>query len=622
MVFLCCPAPLLAAKKILYVDSYYPNYQWSADITAGIQSILKDHEDIQLKIFRMDTKRNRSEEYKKAIALEARDLIYSWKPDVIIASDDNASKYLIAPWFKNSDIPVVFCGLNWDASVYGFPTRNITGMLEVSHANSMLRTLRRFARGNRIGFLASDTISEHKEVANISKRYGISFNIRFVQTFSELKQAFLELQQETDMIFLQECRSVTGFNHRKMIQFVNENITIPTGTTLNFLSHYVLLTHAKLAGEQGRYAATTALAILDGASPADIPVVSNKKAKIYLNMKIARSLGIKLPMAMLENAHLISAELPRVLYVNSYHEGYQWSDNIEKGLLKALHIKTKPDGSYDTSNSEIEFKLLRMDTKLNKSPEFIARSVRKARDAIDSWNPDIVVISDDNAAKYLISPFYKNSGFPVVFCGLNWDASIYDFPRENITGMVEIDPILETISLLRVYAKGRRLGYIGSANLSNRKSIRNYKKQLGLKFQSGKLLMDLDSWKKEYIHLQGEVDMLLWLTAGDLPGWNPQEIQDFIFANTRIPTGSVADHLADYTLLGTVKIAEEQGWWAGNTVLRILDGTPPAEIKETTNKQSKLYLNMTLAKKLGIKFPMELLENATFIDNHVRTTDH
>ncbi len=70
--------------------------------------------------------------------------------------------------------------------------------------------------------------------------------------------------------------------------------------------------------------------------------------------------------------------------------------------------------------------------------------------------------------------------------------------------------------------------------------------------------------------------------------------------------------------IGRVKIAEEQGWWTGKTALRILDGTPPADIPVTTNKESKILLNIQLAKRLGITFPMELLEKATFIEEITR----
>ena len=42
-----------------------------------------------------------------ALALEQ---IQKFKPELIIASDDGAVKYLVVPHFKGEKIPVVFCG--------------------------------------------------------------------------------------------------------------------------------------------------------------------------------------------------------------------------------------------------------------------------------------------------------------------------------------------------------------------------------------------------------------------------------------------------------------------------------------------------------------------------------
>ena len=97
------------------------------------------------------------------------------------------------------------------------------------------------------------------------------------------------------MMILQECRSVQDFNHTRMIHFVRENTSIPTGAMQKYLIHYALLTYAKSAEEQGKYAARTALKILDGADPKSIPVVSNKQGSIYLNMKLAKRLGNQVP---------------------------------------------------------------------------------------------------------------------------------------------------------------------------------------------------------------------------------------------------------------------------------------------------------------------------------------
>ncbi len=50
-----------AKKKILYIDSYHEGYPWSAGIQEGLEKILTASnikERIELKVIRMDTKRN------------------------------------------------------------------------------------------------------------------------------------------------------------------------------------------------------------------------------------------------------------------------------------------------------------------------------------------------------------------------------------------------------------------------------------------------------------------------------------------------------------------------------------------------------------------------------------
>ncbi len=116
--------------KILWVDSYHQGYPWSDGIAAGITQVLKDS-GVQLEIVRMDTKRNHGEEDKRQAGLAAKQAIDRFHPDLVIASDDNAQKHLVVPYLKGTSLPVVFCGVNAEASAYGYPDRNITGMLEV-----------------------------------------------------------------------------------------------------------------------------------------------------------------------------------------------------------------------------------------------------------------------------------------------------------------------------------------------------------------------------------------------------------------------------------------------------------------------------------------------------------
>jgi ABC-type uncharacterized transport system substrate-binding protein len=569
---------------------------------------------VELRTVFMDTKRHKSEAFKKKAALEVKALIDAWRPDVVITADDNAAKYLIVPYYLGSSIPFVFCGLNWDASVYGFPAANVTGMVEVNLFPRLVRDLRPYARGDRIAVLASDTLSERKECANLKKHFGAGRDLRFVfvKTRKEWEQAFIALQDEADIVFINECQSLEGYDGREMRGFVLGHIRVPVGAIQRGMEELALVTYAKVGEEQGEYAARTALAILAGKSPADFPVVTNHKARIYLNMPLARALGIRFPVEMLAGAHLISGERKKLLYVNSYHEGYAWSDGIEAGLIKALDVRRR-EGGFDTSRSRVEFRVFYMDTKRHRSEAFKRRAALAAKRLIRQWLPDIVVVSGDNAVKYLLAPYFRNAGLPFVYCGVNWDASVYGLPYANTTGMVEVKPVRDTLALLRRFARGGRVGYIGADNLSNRRNAESIRKEAGVDFAAGALVTGFGQWKRQYLRLQESVDMLIWLTPAGIRDWDADEAAAFILANTRIPSGSMSDDNVAYTLLGRVAIAGEQGWWAGTTALRILDGTPPAAIPPVTNRQSRLYLNMKLARRMGIKFPMELIREATFV---------
>ncbi|MBI9077160.1 MAG: hypothetical protein JEZ02_17255 [Desulfatibacillum sp.] len=291
-------------KKILFVDSYHEGYPWSDEITQAVKDIL-DGTGVELKIFRMDTKRHSDEAFKKKAALEAKAIIESFKPDVVIASDDNASKYLIVPYFKNSAIPFVFCGINWDASVYGFPCKNVTGMLEVTPVFQLLDQLKPFAKGGRIGFIGPETLTSRKESENIS----LTFKMQLVEYFAtdarDWKKGFAELQGKVDMLLIDSDGGLYADQAKDLIAYVEANTKIPTGTSYDFMAPYALVTFAKVAGEQGAWAASTALKILGGTAPGAIPLDQNQEGELILNARIARGLGVEIPYGLIDAASKI-----------------------------------------------------------------------------------------------------------------------------------------------------------------------------------------------------------------------------------------------------------------------------------------------------------------------------
>ncbi|MGB5834913.1 MAG: hypothetical protein WBG92_23410 [Thiohalocapsa sp.] len=289
--------PTLAAddqdRHILYVNSYHQGYQGSDPITEGVASIL-DPIGMSWSVIYMDTKRNPSEAFKQAAAWRVKQEIAALQPAVVITSDDNASKYVIAEYYRDAELPFVFCGVNWDASVYGFPYSNVTGMVEVALVPEILAHLKRYAKGERIGFIAGDRLSERKNHHYYISRFGIQFEkTYFVETFAEWKEAFARLQDEVDMVLMTSHAGIPDWEDEEARRFVEERTKIPAGTEHDWEMPYALVGVLKDFREMGEWSARAALEILDGTPPTQIPITANQRGRLMFNARLAARLGIE-----------------------------------------------------------------------------------------------------------------------------------------------------------------------------------------------------------------------------------------------------------------------------------------------------------------------------------------
>jgi ABC-type uncharacterized transport system substrate-binding protein len=282
-----------SARRVIHIDSYHAGNEWNDRIVAALQETLPTQK-VELRVFHMDTKRRGSEADIRASAAAALKAIEDFKPDVITTSDDPAAQYLIMPYLRDAAIPVVFCGLNWDASAYGLPYRNTTGMVEVSPIPQILRLLRRHARGPRLGFLAEDTEVKRKELIYHERLFGITYDkIYFVTSHAAWKEAFLHAQKEVDMLMILGVGALPDWNLADATRFVEEKSEIPSGTDFEWLTAVSLIGVVKSPQEQGRWVGQATLRILEGVQPSDIPISYNREGALFFNERIAHRLGIK-----------------------------------------------------------------------------------------------------------------------------------------------------------------------------------------------------------------------------------------------------------------------------------------------------------------------------------------
>ncbi len=284
------------AAKCLYVSSYHLGYEWNDGIERGIDRVLSGK--CELDKFYMDTKRNKDEAFGKKMALVAKAYIEKTKPDVVIACDDNASKYLIKPHYKNAVLPFVFCGINWTVEPYGYPYSNATGMVEIVPVKVLVKELKKILKQTKHAiYLGPDIITEHREYAHSKKVYakgGIEVTPLFVKTMSDWETAF-KAAQKVDFIILGSEGGFNDWDDQRAYRFILANTKIMTVTNYAWMSHLAVLSITKSAEEQGEWAALVALGILGGKKASDYAIVPNRRWNIFVNQRLADAANIDLP---------------------------------------------------------------------------------------------------------------------------------------------------------------------------------------------------------------------------------------------------------------------------------------------------------------------------------------
>ena len=214
-----------------------------------------------------------------------------------------------------------------------------------------------------------------------------------------------------------------------------------------------------------------------------------------------------------------------------------------------------------------------------------------------------MLVSDDNAVKYIIQPHFNNKDIPVVFCGVNWSAEQYGLGK-NVTGMLEVIPLRECITeVLKSYPETKNFVVLSENSISEQNNtalLDSMYKNLGL---SPKYFLanDFEQWKKYFKEANQTSDLIYMPTNGAVKNWSDEEAQKLIEETLQIPAITCDDFMMPFVVFGLTKIAREQGEWAAETALKIFNGTLPSEIPYTKNSQTKAWLNKTLADKTDFK---------------------
>ncbi len=348
-------------------------------------------------------------------------------------------------------------------------------------------------------------------------------------------------------------------------------------------------------------------------------------------MKISRRIWIVLVLlGMGLGMSAISSGAPamkRILVVSSYHRDYLWSQATQRGVSEAMlkygyldntqQIATLATQDYIESDKAV-IKKLWMDTKRKYSSIEIAQATTRIMQEVQAFRPDLVMLGDDNAARYIGSQLLDTT-IPVVFWGINGLPLKYglvermDQPGHNVTGVWQSGYLKESVELLHALVpEAKTFAILACDSVTARAKV----KQLQALARKGALplqLVDvvttnsLPEFQRQTLELSQRVDAFFMLNHDTLKDEHGQHVDmltvgKWYLENVDKPEAS---HEGQFVKEGMLCTANDSGYNQGSTAFEmayeILErGGKPSQMAPRTPPRGPLMVNRERAEMLGI----------------------
>lgn len=302
----------------------------------------------------------------------------------------------------------------------------------------------------------------------------------------------------------------------------------------------------------------------------------------------------------------------RILHVMSYHSPWRWTDGQFEGFKAGL------------GDVRAEYRVFQLDTKKHSDGAGKAERGRQARALVDSWRPDLIYTSDDDAQE-LVTRHYLNTPVLLVFSGVNKDPGHYGFDKAaNVAGVLEREHFSESVKLLKdiVPSLKRLVVVLDDAPMWEPVVARMKAAALppGVAIVAWETIRTFAEFKERMAAYPGMADGVALIgifNFKDGRGANVpyQEVLRWTAENSTLPDlGFWADRVHFGTLAAVTVSEREQGLAAGRLARRILvDGQVPARLPMLPTTKGVPVISLARAKKLGIRLRSEQLLTAEVI---------
>ncbi|MCK9389631.1 MAG: diguanylate cyclase [Sulfuritalea sp.] len=321
--------------------------------------------------------------------------------------------------------------------------------------------------------------------------------------------------------------------------------------------------------------------------------------------------------ALQDTSEALAADnaVQRVVYINSYHRGYSWSDGIEQGLREGL----------EASGKNLELSIEYLDSRRFAYGSQIEPLAQSMAAKYANYRPDVVVVSDNAAFDFAIK--YRERlfpGLPIVFSGYNNFRPDVLKGHKNITGINEETAIEDAVAMaLHVHPDTRTLVFVISTGEASSKRIGEVAEHSvfpRLRERFDVVVMKDASVEEIRQRLrQFPSNTLLFLSGqardqGAGRALTPSENGRLITTASPFPVYTFWDfHLNRGVIGGHIITGLEQGRAAAGIAVRILDGTSADAIPVIMTTPTSDIFDYAVMQRFGIK-ASQLPVNANIIN--------
>ncbi len=288
-----------------------------------------------------------------------------------------------------------------------------------------------------------------------------------------------------------------------------------------------------------------------------------------------------------------------ILILHSYHQGYKWTDDQQRGIMSALKPMTKGAKFY------FEY----MGTKWVADTSFFEqlRDVFKRRYA--NIPLDVIIATDNDAFNFLRK--YRDEMFgavPVVFCGVNWLKPEDLQGRSLYTGVNEDADIKDNIDLmLRLHPRTTDIYVI--ADLTTTGQLIHHELQEVFPLYKDRVAfhvlddMQMPQILEKVSRLSGGSVILITIFQKDKSGkfFEFNEIAEQVSRSSKVPVYGLWDFHLGYGIIGGMLTSGyAQGTAAGEISLRVLNGVSLATIPVVMKSPNRYMFDYLQLRRFGI----------------------